>query len=226
MRITSEPGLGFSFSDYRAALEAYQDAGYRISGFGGFLDDPQDKHLIMRHDCDNSLDQALRMAEIDAAQGCSATYFVRVHARGYNLLSLPSMQALRRLESLGMEVELHLEAGIPEVLGIAVDTFADRQKMIFEAAVDRACTGLSSHEPARMGQLDFAGSLVRRWGLRYHAYEDRFTTPVVKYLSDSSATWREGHFRLWVDREPRLQVLTHPIWWFDQVPQENQLPHR
>lgn len=221
MQITTEPGLGFSFADYRDALRAYKDAGYTISGFSSYLDDPQPKHLIMRHDCDNSLEQALRMAEIDAAEGCSATYFVRVHARGYNLLSLPSMQALRRMESLGLEVELHLESGIPQVLGIDEDLFADRQKMIFESAVDRECHGISSHEPARMGQLDYAGHLMKRWGLRYHAYEDRFTTPEVKYLSDSSATWREGHFRLWVDKVDRLQVLTHPIWWFDQVPQEN-----
>ena len=222
MQISSEPGTGFSFADYRGALRAFKDAGYTISGFGAYLDDPAGKHLIMRHDCDNSLDQALRMAEIDADEGVSSTFFVRVHARGYNLLSLPSMQALRRLEALGLEVELHLEGGIPDVLGIPLDVFADRQKMIFEAAVDRECHGISSHEPARMGQLDFAGSLVERWGIRYHAYEDRFTTPTMKYLSDSSATWREGHYRLWVDKADRLQVLTHPIWWFDQVPQENQ----
>ena len=221
MDVTREPGLGFSFADYRAALRAYKDAGYRVTGFGSYLDDPGDKHLIMRHDCDNSLDQALRMAEIDADEGCSSTFFVRVHARGYNLLSLPSMQAVRRLADLGLEVELHLESGIPQVLGIDSYVFADRQRMVFEAAADRHCTGISSHEPARMGQLDFADTLVERWGLRYQAYEDRFTTPQVKYLSDSSAMWREGHFRLWVDKVDRLQVLTHPIWWFDQIPQEN-----
>lgn len=221
MQIEIEPGFGFSFADYRSTLRAYKDAGYTISGFSSYLDDPQAKHLILRHDCDNSLEQALRIAEIDAAEGCSATYFVRVHARGYNLLSLPSMQALRRMESLGLEVELHLESGIPQVLGIDEDVFADRQKMVFESAVERECQGISSHEPARMGQVDYAGHLMKRWGLRYHAYEERFTTPTVKYLSDSSATWREGHFRLWVDKVDRLQVLTHPIWWFDQVPQEN-----
>jgi hypothetical protein len=221
MQISSEPGLGFSFADYRGALSAYRSAGYAVTGFDGFLDDPQAKHLIMRHDCDNSLEQALRIAEIDADEGCSSTFFVRVHARGYNLLSLPSMQILRRFRELGHEVQLHLEGGMPAVLGVDPLVFADRQKMIFEAAMDQECTGISSHEPARMGQIDFADVLVDRWGLRYHAYENRFTTPTVKYLSDSSGTWREGHFRTWVDKVDQLQVLTHPIWWFDQVPQEN-----
>ncbi len=214
-------GYGFSFKDYRETIEAYKTAGYAVTGFPDYLANPQAKHLILRHDCDNSISQALRIAEIDTAAGASATFFVRVHAIGYNLLSLPSLQAIRAIEALGHNVELHLEGGIPDVLGDSMDTWADRQRSVFEAAMGRSPRGFSSHEPARMGNVRYADELLTRWGLDYHAYEDRFTSPEIKYLSDSSATWREGHFRLWIDREPVIQVLTHPIWWFDQVPQEN-----
>lgn len=220
MEIGTEPGLGFSFADYRDALRAYVDDGYRVTGFGRYLDDPAQRHLVLRHDCDNSLEQALRMGEIDAQEGCSSTFFVRVHARGYNLLALPSLQILARLDELGHEVELHLEAGIPDVLGIELMAFIDRQRAAFTAALGRPPHGVSSHEPARMGQLDLASAVVERWGLDYHAYEPRFTDD-IKYLSDSSGRWREGHFRLWAGKVDLLQVLVHPIWWFDRVPQEN-----
>lgn len=214
-------GHGFSFKDYRETLEEYKAAGYKVTGFAPYLQSPNSKHLILRHDCDNSITQALRIAEIDAEAGCSSTFFVRVHAVGYNLLSLSSLQAIRKIENYGHDVELHLEGGVHDVLGDSMDTWADRQVSVFKAAVGRSPRGFSSHEPARMGNLLYADELLARWKLDYHAYEGRFTFPSIKYLSDSSSNWREGHFRLWVDREPVIQVLTHPIWWCERIPQEN-----
>jgi hypothetical protein len=221
MKVNQEPGLGFSFDDYAGAVNAFKSAGYKVSGFRDFLDAPAEKHLIMRHDCDNSIDQAMRIAHLDAELSITSTFFVRVHAVGYNLMSLPVLSNLRRIEQLGHQVELHLEGGIPEVLGKDMDHWADMQREVFRCAMQREPEGFSSHEPARMGNLNYADSLVERWGVKFHAYEDRFTMPTMKYLSDSSANWREGHFRLWVDKVPQLQVLTHPIWWFEKVPQEN-----
>lgn len=223
MKFAVTNGLGFSFADYSATLRRFIDAGYAVTGFDGYLDDPKPKHLILRHDCDNSIEQALRVAHLDAESGCTSTFFVRVHARGYNLLSLPVLSALRDMEDMGHRVELHLEGGLNEHLGGSLDEWADRQRAVFEAGMGRELTGFSSHEPARMGGIEFADTLLERWSdsVRYHAYEARFTTPRMKYLSDSSGTWREGHFGEWVGKEPLFQVLTHPIWWFERVPAEN-----
>lgn len=223
MELTKPSGLGFTFSDYTSALRAFRADGYAVTGFSKYIAAPQPKHMVLRHDCDNSIEQALRVAELDAREGCTSSFFVRVHARGYNLMSLPVLQGLRSIEELGHEVELHLEGGMDEVLGGERLEWAERQRTVFEAAMGRKLTGFSLHEPARMGGIDFADLLLERWSdsVTHHAYEDRFTTPALKYLSDSSGNWREGHFGLWVGREPRFQVLTHPIWWFDKVPAEN-----
>lgn len=213
----------FSLGAYSSALRAYRADGYAVTGFEGYLSDPQAKHLILRHDIDNSIEQALRVARVDAEADCSSTFFLRVHARGYNLLDLPSLQIIREMEELGHEVQLHLEAGFGDWLGGDHFHWAERQRTVFESAVDRPLGGFSSHEPARMGGIAFADSLLERWGedVKYHAYEDRFVTPTMKYLSDSSGNWREGHFSEWVGREPLMQVLTHPFWWFEKVPAEN-----
>jgi hypothetical protein len=222
VKLTRPEGLGFSFADYRHALRAYRAAGYAVTGFDGFLHDPQQRHLILRHDCDNSVEQAMRIARIDAEEGCTSTFFLRVHARGYNIMSLPSLQAVREMRELGHGVELHVEGGFHEVLGGDPLRWADGQRAVFETAVDGPLTGFSLHEPARMGGIEFADALLERWDtVTYHAYEARFTTPAVKYLSDSSGAWREGHFGLWVGQVDQLQVLTHPIWWFERVPAEN-----
>ena len=223
MQFPEPAALGFSFRDYSQSLRDFRSSGYAVTGFSSYLKSPQPKHLVLRHDIDNSIEQALRIARIDATEGCSSSFFLRVHARGYNIMSLPSLAAIREMEDLGHDVELHLEGGIGDVVGSDNVTWAERQRAVFEAAVGRPLGGFSLHEPARMGGLAFADALLDKWSatVEYHAYEDRFTTPTMKYLSDSSGNWREGHFGYWVDKQPVLQVLTHPFWWFEKVPAEN-----
>ena len=221
--MTKTTQYDYSLRSYSETLHAYKDAGYAVTGFSQYLANPQEKHLIMRHDIDNTIEQAMRVARVDADAGITSTFFLRVHARGYNLLSLPSLQIIQEMEQLGHEVQLHLEGGLCDWLGGDNASWADRQRDVFEAAVGRPLGGFSSHEPARMGGVDFANALRDRWSdtVTYHAYEERFMMPSMKYLSDSSGRWREGHFGMWVGKEPLMQVLTHPFWWFDKVPAEN-----
>lgn len=215
--------FNYSFLSYRNTLKNYLQSGYAVTGFSSYIEQPRKKHLILRHDIDNSIEQAVKIARIDAATGCSSTFFLRVHALGYNLLSLPSLQIIKEIEELGHEVQLHLEGGLSEWLGGSNLDWANKQKDVYEAAVGKELKGFSTHEPARFGGIDFANELLEVWSpsVNYHAYESRFMMPEMKYLSDSSGRWREGHFGLWVDKEPLLQVLTHPFWWFEKTPAEN-----
>lgn len=213
----------FSLKSYADTLKDYRQGGYAVTGFRGYLDSPQEKHMILRHDIDNSLEQAFRVAKVDADSGCTSTFFLRMHAQGYNMLSLPSLRYIQEMEDMGHEVELHLEGGLNQWLGGSDIEWADRQKDTFEAALNRPLRGFSSHEPARTGGLPFADAMLERWSdtVKYHAYEQRFLNPQIKYLSDSSARWREGHFGTWLGKEPHMQVLTHPFWWYEKTPAEN-----
>lgn len=219
----AEPRYDYSLQSYRDALVAYREAGYAVTAFEEYLARPQAQHMVLRHDIDNSIEQAVRVARVDAEAGCTSTFFLRMHAQGYNLLSLPALRNVQEIESLGHEVQLHLEGGLSDWLGGDNLEWAGRQRAVFEAALGRPLGGFSSHEPARMGGIEFANSLLEQWSdtVAYHAYEERFMTPHMKYLSDSSGRWREGHFGMWVGKEPLMQVLTHPIWWFEKVPAEN-----
>lgn len=214
---------GFSLASYSDTLQAYREAGYAVTSFASYLDQPAERHLVLRHDIDNSMELASRVARVDASAGCSSTFFLRIHARGYNLLSLSSLVAIQEMEALGHEVQLHLEGGLCDVIGGDNTDWANRQRAIFETAVGRPLGGFSVHEPARMGGFSFADDLLERWSdtVRYHSYESRFMMPHMKYLSDSSGTWREGHFAEWVGKEPLMQVLTHPFWWYEKIPAEN-----
>ena len=63
--------------------------------------------LLLRHDVDLSLDAALRMAELEAEAGATATYFLMTESVFYNLASREGTAALDRLRALGHRVGLH-----------------------------------------------------------------------------------------------------------------------
>ena len=63
--------------------------------------------MLLRHDVDLSLDAALRMAEVEAAAGAQATYFLMTGSVFYNLASHEGERAIARLRELGHRVGLH-----------------------------------------------------------------------------------------------------------------------
>ena len=94
----------FDLEHYRELLEAAQAGGY---GFAFFEGSPQPRTVVLRHDVDLSLDAALRMAEVEAAAGAHATYFLMTGSVFYNLNSHEGEHALARLRELGHRVGLH-----------------------------------------------------------------------------------------------------------------------
>jgi hypothetical protein len=75
--------------------------------FVHFDHEPQRGEIFLRHDDDIVLDAALRMAELEAERGVSATYFLMTRSVFYNLASSEGEAALTRLRGLGHRVGLH-----------------------------------------------------------------------------------------------------------------------
>lgn len=197
----------FSLAGYGALLSEFLDRGYGIRTFENA--DPEAAHLILRHDIDLSLEAAVPVAEIEAAAGHSATYFVLLRGDFYNPLSGSGMKILRRLIELGHEIGLHLDPSLYADEDAALDAAAESECAVLESALDRPVGTISFHRPA--GRLQgFAGRL----GGRRHAYEPRYFSE-MGYCSDSRGAWRHGppleHTAVAAGRA--LQLLTHPIWW-------------
>ena len=72
-----------------------------------FDHEPQAGEIFLRHDVDLSLAAAVQMAELEAARGVSATYFLMTRSVFYNLASREGERALARLRELGHRVGLH-----------------------------------------------------------------------------------------------------------------------
>jgi hypothetical protein len=183
---------------------------YRFATYGDVSDD---RHVIWRHDVDFSMHRAAALAEFEAREGVTATYFVNPHSSFYNLLEPSITELVRRIAGLGHEIGVHFDA-----VAYAIEKWdighlekcIERECRLLEFAFDTPVRSISWHNPDRSNLFDFDADRIA--GL-WNAYSRRLRNE-YRYCSDSNGYWRfqpmsavinEGH--------SRLHLLTHPAWW-------------
>jgi len=175
----------FELTHYRELVQAAGAGGYR---FASFEEPAGPGDLLLRHDVDLSLEAALRMAELEAEEGASATYFLMTESVFYNLASTEGVAAIARLRELGHRVGLH----------------AVHPRVVLDERFDPV-VAWHNPEPAYMTEpIDGAVNVMQK------GYFDPVT-----YRSDSNQRWRSGcpHEELRAGAFPWLQLLTHPEIW-------------
>lgn len=196
----------FTLAGYRATVGGLVARGYAVHSFHDV--EAKARHLVLRHDVDQSLAIARQMADVEAEEGWRSTWFVLVRTEMYNPFSRANAGHLRAMIAQGHEIGLHLDtthyAGAADVEAGAV----------VEARMLEDITGMpvrivSFHRPAPAllgGEAPIAG--------RLHTYMDRFTK-AMGYSSDSRGEWRHGHVfdHAAVAEGRALQLLTHAVWW-------------
>lgn len=197
----------FTLAGYGALLGAFAARGYRVVAYAEV--DPAAPNLILRHDVDFDLGQAVLMAEREAGLGVRATYFVLLRTEFYNPFSEAGAAAARRLCELGHDVGLHFDAGTSDRADRDLGEAVSCECGILEQVIGRAVGAFSFHRP-RPALLDEVLEVPGR----INAYAPRFFRE-MGYCSDSRGAWHYGHpLDHGAVREGRaLQLLTHPIWW-------------
>lgn len=178
-------GCDFSLEHYREILAAAREGGYR---FAFFDTRPAGGDLLLRHDVDLSLEAAVEMAELEAAEGVTTTYLLMTRSVFYNLASRKGEQAIARLRELGHQVGLH----------------AVHPHVELDARFDPV-VAWHNPDPAFMtAPLDGAVNVM----------EETYFDPAT-YRSDSNRRWRSGcpHGELRAGAFPWLQLLVHPEIW-------------
>ena len=108
--------MEFTFQAYRDLLALLRERGYAFRGYHDY--ETARRCVILRHDIDTSLSQAVRLAELEAEEGVWSTWFVLLRTDFYNAFSKAGTEALLRIQSLGHEIGLHFdEASYVPALG-------------------------------------------------------------------------------------------------------------
>ncbi len=205
----------FTHRRYREMLRAGKAAGYRFAPFSDIdgLRRSGERACLLRHDCDNDLVAAARLAEIELEEQVRSTYFVMPRSAMYNLFAPTNAALVRRIVAAGHWLGLHFdEAAAPDASDERLIMLVERERAFLSEEFSSPVAAVSFHQPGRR-------ILDNRVKLACVNTYDREALSGFHYTSDSNLEFRGGDpIELFAARAPaRLHVLIHPEWWTETV---------
>ena len=203
--------MDFTVEGAQDLLCTLQAAGYSFVDFGDEI--PETHAVLLRHDVDLDLEDALIIARMEADLGVSAHFFVLVSSPLYNILSRRSQYILRNIVDLGHRVGVHIDpaayANITSVPQHALSLHLGEEADLITSVTGTEVSAFSLHRPSDWdtGYPEDECGLVSAYAKRY--FND------IHYSSDSEGWWRYGAFVQSTEFTERrsLQLLLHPEWW-------------
>jgi hypothetical protein len=196
----------FTLAGYRTLVAGLLARGYSLRSF--LAVEAAERHLLLRHDVDQSITIARTMADLETANGWYSTWFILLRTEMYNPFSRANAAHLRTMAGNGHEIGLHLDTTL-YADDVQIEAGAAIECRMLEDIVGAPVRLISFHRPAP----DRLGDDARVAG-RLHAYMSRFTKD-IGYCSDSRGEWRHGHpfDHPAIAQGRALQLLTHAVWW-------------
>jgi hypothetical protein len=199
--------------EYRAILQSAKARGAVFSPMveAGRAAHPGAKRVYLRHDVDFSLEMAVRLAEVNAAEGVQGTFFVLLRSPVYNLLSYDSLGTLHRLLGLGQRLGLHV--AVPDPLPANDSALADLVQADFAVAQRH----IGALDPVYAWHNTSPELLDRGLTLETEGLASAYSQSLfrqIPYRSDTGMqrTRDEWHELMREDHDA-IQVLFHPELW-------------
>lgn len=201
----------FIYKYYRSILTSAVENGYEFISFPMLKDRSQmgQRLCLLRHDCDNDLTAAVKMARIEEEMGVRSTYFLMLRSPLYNLLSVPNTKLVWEIIQGGHWIGLHFDElfyrdSAPEQLTDYVER--ERRTLFYEFNVP--IDVVSFHQPSeRVLNNQIGLDCINTYDLR--------NMGKIFYSSDSNMTWKKGcPSKIFRSKKfSRIQLLVHPEWW-------------
>ena len=204
----------FTLDNYKRLVHLAKERGFQfILHKDEFV--PERKDVIWRHDVEFEPDIALRMAEIEYAEGIKASYFFQLHSPFYNLFDNHYSQVFHQIHNMGHHCGLHFDC---HYWGISSESqlegFISLDQGYLEANLGVAIEVFSFHNTTPFTQR----CLEYRYGGLINVYSSFFKEH-YNYCGDSLGYWRYDRLEdvLIDDTVQHLQVLTHDANWTEKV---------
>lgn len=217
MDINKDHQSDFTIDNYGILLDIAK-ANYQFVNHKEALS-ASNRFIIWRHDVDQSLNRAVRLATVEAARDISSTYFVNPHCNFYSLLEPDQHNKVGELIRLGHGIGLHFDAHFYTINSeVQLDQLVAKEARWLREWFGVEITTFSFHNPDSFlstCEKDEYGGLI-------NCYSRKFKKQ-IPYCSDSNGYWRYRrlHDVLTSATDYCLQVLTHPECW-----QEVSMPPR
>ena len=176
----------YSFTHYREILRLAKKIGYKTIRVSETKEKRKGKFLVLRHDIDTSPKYALDMARIEYEEGIVASYFILLHSKLYNPLTLKNLNIFKEIKKLGHEIGLHYDTSIYADTGVDILKCILDEIKIIELALNFKIKATSQHNPASSVLIEELNNYV------IDAYNKHLINGEYKYFSDSGYKWRYG----------------------------------
>ena len=201
--------MNFTYRDYSALIGLLRENGYAFSSYVNYPG--KGKCVILRHDIDYSLEQAVKLARIEKDLGVRSTYFVLLSSDFYNPASSSSYRYLHEILDLGHDIGLHFDETAYSYERFGMEYFIRKEARILSDLIDVNINSFSLHRPNHFSletEIRIPG-LINSYGEEFfHGF---------KYLSDSRRRWREPVEEIIQKGEfEKLHILTHAFWYHEE----------
>ena len=95
--------MDFTLKTYKKLLEALKEQNYNFQTFREFIEDPEKKCVVMRHDVDRLPENSLVIAEIEARSGVRGSYYFRMVKDSFD------EGIIKAIAGMGHEIGYHYE---------------------------------------------------------------------------------------------------------------------
>jgi len=93
----------FTLTTYKNLLQDLFTNGYSIQTLQDFIQQPEDKIVILRHDVDRKPENAFVIAKIEKEAGIKASYYFRIVKENYD------ENIIKQIAEMGHEIGYHYE---------------------------------------------------------------------------------------------------------------------
>lgn len=202
----------FTRDNYRRLLKLAKQK-YSFCSFEDF--EKTENPVIWRHDIDFSVHSAYALAKIEHDEGVKSTFFIHLHNEFYNVFEKEISDLLEKIFKLGHNAGLHFDCHYYAIASASqLEEKLQFEKGILEKLFGVPINVFSFHNTTE--EILFYNS--DRYAGMINTYS-RYFREEFGYCSDSNGYWRFDRLEdvLVSGKHKKLQVLTHPAWWQDEV---------
>jgi hypothetical protein len=199
----------FTPEGYRSLIEIALGNGYDFISFNETKNFSGKKFCLFRHDIDADLEAAKKLSAIEQSYNVKATYFLMLRSPVYNLFGRYNHRCVEELLKNGHEIALHYDEAFYPENNKPLQELVEIEAGVLEKMFGQKIQVVSFHQPGPkvLNNEIKLKSLINTY--------DRSDMEGIFYISDSNMIWKnKTAWDLFLDaNEPRIQLLTHPMWW-------------
>ncbi|MFA5839208.1 MAG: hypothetical protein WC890_00965 [Candidatus Margulisiibacteriota bacterium] len=196
----------YNYRSFERLLVEVASNDYIFCRFDLPLKNKRNKIIYLRHDVDISPLSALKLGQIENNNGIKANFFFQIGADTYNIFSPKNIATIIELRKLGHCVGLHIDE---QLLSEDEEKIMKTLNWFNDCIVDIDFV-VSFHRPTnRVLGKKFTG-FVNSYQAEYFSKDC--------YVSDSrrNKEFYPKLLNLLKNREPSIQLLLHPCWWYPE----------